>query len=823
MQDKKNDQKQLPKIFLWAGIFFSICISSLFSYNSWNNYMLQAKSEAIGLAQSVASFIEPSQIITLNTNINSTTYQTIKRGLSDFKIHNPEIDYAYIFKLKGGKLYFAVDSELPQSEGYSPPGQEYYEATEQDKLPFLTGEPLLTPPLTDRWGTWVSALVPIKDSQTGAVIAILGIDYPSTYWKAKICHHVLPDVAIFFGILLLLFIIYYIYLGIIKTKVLSQKLYEREALFKAVFEQAPVGIALIYDRNYRSEINTEFTRILSRDKDEISLLKWTDITHPDDLKYDMEQFTRFKSGELPGYSMEKRYFKPDGSYIWVHMVVAKIQVNRTSSKAWDHLCIVQDINDRKIAEDALRESERSKSMLLANLPGMAYRCNYDKDWTMKFVSEGCYELTGYKPESLIDNNELSFNDLIAPDFRQFLWNKWEHILSLRMPFRCEYEITTGTGERKWVLETGQGVYNEDGSVEALEGIIIDITESKQQQIQIQYINDHDSLTGVYNRSYYERAKPLLEAESNLPLSIIIVDINGLRLINDIFGHTSGNLLISETAKIIHSCCRERDILARTGGDEFSIISPNTDFDKANEIRLSIKKACAEYNRSLTDKSLEINLSLGYGVRQTKETSIEETEKDAEAYMDRRKLLNKKSHHNTILTSIMATLYARSYETEEHAARLVRYTKMIGENMNFSQSRLDELQLFSLLHDIGKIGIDDRILNKSGELTSDEWEIMKKHPEIGYVITMSSPEFAPIAECVLSHHEHWNGTGYPLGLCGEEIPLLARILAIADAYDAMTEDRIYRKALTKEAAIEEIRKNTGSQFDPSIAEIFIKFV
>ncbi len=823
MPDKKHDKINISKTIFLAGIIISICIGALFSYDSWYNYTFQAKREAIGLAESVASFIEPNKLITLNTDINSTAYQTIKRSLSDFKKHNPEIDYAYIFKLKDGKLYFMVDSEQPQSEGYSPPGQEYYEATEQDKLPFSTGEALLTAPLTDRWGTWVSALVPIKDPRTGAVIAEFGIDYPAAYWKAEIYHHVLPDVAVASCILLLMFVIYYIYLVIMKTRTLSQKLHESEALFKAVFEQAPVGIALVDDYNFLSEINTEYTRILSRTKDEISLLRWTDITHPDDLKYDLDQFARFKSGELHGYSMEKRYLKPDGSYIWVQMVIARVQVNRTRSKIWDHLCIVQDINDKKIAAETLRESERSKSMLLANLPGMAYRCNYDENWTMKFVSEGCYELTGYRPESLINNNELSFNDLIAPDFREFLWNKWEHILSFRIPFRCEYEITTGTGKHKWVLETGQGVYNEDGIVEALEGIIIDITESKQQQIQIQYINDHDSLTGVYNRSYYERAKPLLEAESNLPLSIIMADINGLRLINDVFGLASGNLLISETAKIIKSCCRETDILARTGGDEFSIISPNTDFDKANEIRLSIKKACAAYNHSVNDKSLEINLSLGYGVRQKKETSIEETEKEAEAYMDRCKLLNNKSHHNTILTSIMATMYARSCETEEHAARLGQFAHIIGKEMNLSQSKMDELQLLSLLHDIGKIGIDDRILNKPGELTSDEWEIMKKHPEIGYVITMSSPEFAPIAEYVLSHHEHWDGTGYPLGLSGEEIPLLARILAIADAYDAMTMDRIYRKALTKEAAIEEICKNAGSQFDPSLAEIFIKFV
>ena len=169
------------------------------------------------------------------------------------------------------------------------------------------------------------------------------------------------------------------------------------------------------------------------------------------------------------------------------------------------------------------------------------------------------------------------------------------------------------------------------------------------------------------------------------------------------------------------------------------------------------------------------------------------------------------------------MYARSYETEEHAVRLGQYSKLIGEKMGLSQSSMDELELFSMLHDIGKIGIDDRILNKPGGLTPDEWEIMKKHPEIGFLITMSSPDIASISEYVLTHHERWDGTGYPLGLSGEEIPLLARILAVADAFDAMTSDRVYRKALSKEAAVEEIGKNAGTQFDPQIAALFMAFV
>ena len=129
----------------------------------------------------------------------------------------------------------------------------------------------------------------------------------------------------------------------------------------------------------------------------------------------------------------------------------------------------------------------------------------------------------------------------------------------------------------------------------------------------------------------------------------------------------------------------------------------------------------------------------------------------------------------------------------------------------------------MLHDIGKIGISDQILNKPSALNEDELAIMRTHPEIGYRIAMASPDLAPIADLILTHHERWDGKGYPNQIAGEKIPLLSRILAVADAYDAMTEDRVYRKALPRERAIEEIRKNAGTQFDPQIAALFLEIV
>lgn len=224
-----------------------------------------------------------------------------------------------------------------------------------------------------------------------------------------------------------------------------------------------------------------------------------------------------------------------------------------------------DITDRKKTEKDLKESDRSKAVLLSNLPGMAYRCNYDRDWTMQFVSDGCFELTGYHSKELLYNRDVSYSSLIQPEYRGEIWKEWARVLKTRAVFKYEYPIKTASGKFKWVYEQGQGVFNRAGEVEALEGLIIDITDRKNKEEKIKYMSYHDSLTGSYNRRFFEEAKKRLDTERNIPLLVITGDINGIKLINDAFGHAAGDEMIIKTAQIINKCCRKNDILARVGG------------------------------------------------------------------------------------------------------------------------------------------------------------------------------------------------------------------------------------------------------------------
>jgi len=699
-QHKQQKTRKVINPVSVISFMFFVLISVFFVGYIWNINVHKTEEEALQLALAAESGFQKSFISKLNADErdqNLLEYKEIKNSLINLVNQNNEIEFSYIFIKRNDKVYFLADSETSDSEFYSPPGQEFYEKNDDTLRPFQNGQPLISKPISDRWGTWISVLVPMKNIE-GETIAVFGVDYPAKLWH---------DNAFSKSILAVMFVLCVLLIA--------------------------VAFNIVFIRN--KELKLE-----------------------------------------------------------------KIKL--------------QDIDAKLI------ESERSKTVLLDNLPGMAYRCNYDKDWTMQFVSKGCFDLTGYKPESLLYNREISFNQLIPPEYQEILWNEWKRVINLKYQLKCEYEIITAPGLRKWVLEVAQVIYDKSGNVEVLEGIVIDITESKQRLFQIEYINDHDFMTGLYNHKYYEDIKVKLDKENFIPLSIIVGDINGVRLINDAFGHNEGDKIIIETAKIMQSSCRHGDVLARTGGDEFSILLPNADRDELSKIIRRIEKSCEQYNHFVEDKSKSINLTIGYATKITKSEDIQDTEKEAIEYMYKRKLLENRSYHSSILSSIMATMYERSQETEEHAKRLALLSKMIGKKMSLPQKSIDELGLFAMLHDIGKIGIDNSILNKPDKLNNDELEIMKKHPEIGYRIAMSATELQPIAEYILTHHERWDGKGYPKGLSMENIPLLSRILAVVDTYDAMTEDRVYRKAMTKEATKEEIKKNSGTQFDPYIVEIFM---
>jgi diguanylate cyclase (GGDEF)-like protein/putative nucleotidyltransferase with HDIG domain len=327
------------------------------------------------------------------------------------------------------------------------------------------------------------------------------------------------------------------------------------------------------------------------------------------------------------------------------------------------------------------------------------------------------------------------------------------------------------------------------------------------------------LTKLSNRRFYEEELEKIDTADNLPLTLVMVDVNGLKLTNDAFGHNSGDELLLKTANVLSKVCKNYGTIARIGGDEFVLILPDCSHDKAVRIITSINQAIAAEK---TERII-LSISMGFAVKNSVSEDISDVFRKAEDNMYKNKLYESSNMRNRTIDIIMKTLYEKNNREMLHSQRVSELCESIAVQMNFDEDDLHQMRLAGLMHDIGKIGIDESILKKPGKLNSTEWNEIYRHSEIGYRILSSVNEFSEIAEYVLAHHEKWDGSGYPKGLRGTEIPLKSRIIAIADSYDAMTTECIYNRSLSPSEAVKEIIRCSSTQFDANIAQIFVEKV
>jgi diguanylate cyclase (GGDEF)-like protein len=343
---------------------------------------------------------------------------------------------------------------------------------------------------------------------------------------------------------------------------------------------------------------------------------------------------------------------------------------------------------------------------------------------------------------------------------------------------------------------------------------IDLMKRKEEIIYLSY---HDKLTGLYNRRYSEEEMRRLDTERNLPISLIMGDVNGLKLTNDAFGHETGDKLLKKIANIIKNECRKDEIVARTGGDEFLIVLPKTNRHDAEKIVERIKYKCDNEK----EDPIKPSISIGYSVKEHVDQDITAVYKMAEDKMYNNKLIESKSIRSSIISTLTNILHERSHETEAHSNRLIELCHKLGKALSLSIDQINNLKLLALLHDIGITAIPDHIIGKNGDLTLEEENIIKSHCEIGYRIANSLPDLAPIAQDILSHHERWDGGGYPQALEGENIPLNSRIISIVDTYDLMLNGDLQRKSVSKYEALEFIKNHAVKYFDPKIVDAFMR--
>ncbi|MDD2217728.1 MAG: diguanylate cyclase [Eubacteriales bacterium] len=439
----------------------------------------------------------------------------------------------------------------------------------------------------------------------------------------------------------------------------------------------------------------------------------------------------------------------------------------------------------------------------------------DKDGNIKIMNEVAENLTGWTskeayglPFEVVFNivHEVTREKCPSPIQRTFENGEINEL------DECTVLISK-TGEEISVEDSVAPILDNEGNITGAVIVFRDYTDKKQKQEEILYLSRHDQLTGIYNRHFFEEEVKRLDTEPYLPLSLAMFDINGLKLTNDAFGHRVGDELLQIVAQTIKNTCREGDVVSRIGGDEFIVLLPRTSYREAEAI---IKRVYLEFEQAVFN-NIVISVSVGWGTKNSLEQNIMEIYAKAEESMYRKKLIESQSMRNKTIQVILNTLKETNQRERIHSEKVSKISKKIGEALNLDYDLLQEIEMAGLLHDIGKIAIDNNLLDKCGGLTNDEYEEVKRHPEIGYHILKSADAYSSISDYVLAHHERWDGTGYPRGIKGNEIPLVARIITVADAYEAMTAERTYRKVVSKEEAFEELKRCAGTQFDPEIIQ------
>ena len=515
------------------------------------------------------------------------------------------------------------------------------------------------------------------------------------------------------------------------------------------------------------------------------------------------------------YEIVKRYIKKDGSILWVNLKLVKSFNNNEFE--YKELCFVEDITQKKLAKDALALSENNFRTIFENSADTIIILNNN---IVIDCNKSGINLLGIDSKSnLLGKSICNLSPNRQPD-NELSRTKFQNLLNickinLHHRFEWTYKLKNNTLITTEIILTSINLNGED----VFHALIRDISERKKMEKKLENLSYHDQLTGLYNRRHFEEEMERLDNKKNLPLTIMMGDVNGLKLINDSFGHPVGDQLLKKVAIFIKNGCNNKYSVSRIGGDEFIIIIPHSDSVDIDDIEDRILKYASKEKMN----SLDISISFGWATKNSETEDINDILKKAEDYLYKKKLFESPSMRSKNIQTIIHTLYEKNKREERHSRRVSELCGEMGKVLNLYDAEIKELKSAGLLHDIGKIAIDEHILNKEGKLTEDEWIEIKKHPEIGYRILSTVNEMSEMSEYVLSHHERWDGKGYPQNLKGEEIPVKARIINLADSFDAMTSDRTYRTAMSYENAIEEIRKNAGTQFDPYLAKLFIKMV
>ncbi len=600
----------------------------------------------------------------------------------------------------------------------------------------------------------------------------------------------------------------------------------RQLMITGLFYESPNAMAILDEKKQILTVNKSFTKMFGYELAEVKSKSLDEFIIPDDLH---DEIPGLLEHIMNGKVINRNSFRKtkDNKLIEVNIIVTPYQIG---NEIMGSLIVYTDITEqqkiiremnliKEEADNLIKESYNQLQLILDSTLEAIF--GIDNDGKCTFCNASGLKMLGYTNQSeLIGQTIHNLIHHTYKDGRPMPLEECKIYRSLRsgIGVHVDDEVFWRRDNTSFAVNYYSYPQISDGKIIGAVITFTDITERKKYDEHIEYLSSHDSLTGLYNRQYFEEAIKRYDKDDNLPITIIFGDVNGFKLSNDIYGHKAGDNLLKKAAEILKASCDKEAIIARVGGDEFALILTNTTKDAAKQIVENIRNRFSKEHF----KAIKGSISIGYETKTNNSDDLDKILENAETMMYKEKVINRKITKTGMIQEIIDTLHKRSDKERVHSIRVRDIAKAIAEEMGLSETEIRKVKDAAYLHDIGKIALDDESLLIDELVTEDTKEKIKQHTVIGFRILNLFDKTMDLAESVLNHHEYWDGTGYPNGLKGEEIPLNSRIISIAEGYYSLINEYNSNR-IEKHEAIRIIKEQSGKKYDPNIVNIFLRIM
>ena len=636
--------------------------------------------------------------------------------------------------------------------------------------------------------------------------------------------------------------------NITDRKQAEEELRDSEAKFRSIIDSSPVACALNDAHQNITFLNTEFIRVFGYTLDEIpTLTDWWPRAYPDPHYRQwvattwQDRLERAKQEGTPFEALELTVQCKDGAVRTVLAGAAPLG----AAFAGTHLVSLYDITDRKRAEDERARLVEYNRLLLESTAEGIY--GMDMQGHCTFINKAATRLLGYTVEEVLGRDMYALIHHSRRDGSPYPVEECPIHMTLQKGLPCHDETEVLWRQDGTPFHASYSSYPMTDAGRFIGAVITfsDITERKHVEqekekslLEAQDRADRDPLTGLLNhRAFHKR----LEEEAaraqreGSALAVVMLDLDNFKFFNDVYGHATGDEVLRHVADRLRGACRLYDVIARFGGDEFALLLPNVGHTPAAEIeaRLRADLAGITYCPAGQAAGIPITVSLGASlfphggldrqeVVQLADERLRRAKNggDAEAEADQvRSRMGHSLEGFSMLDALVTAVDNKDRYTRRHSEDVMTYSLMIARQLEMDEEAQHTVAVAALLHDVGKIGIPDAILRKPGRLTNVEFEAVQQHPQMGAIMVGAVPGLEGTLDAIRHHHERWDGGGYPFGLRGRETPLIARLMAVADAFSAMTTDRPYRQGMDRGQALAILEAGAGTQWDAACVWAF----